>query len=249
MKKPLLFFVLTILFTACQKSMKDANSIINKSIEVSGGAFFKKSNIEFDFRYKHYKASRDNGKFQFERIFMDSLGEIRDVLNNKGFQRFINNEAFEISDGKTQAYTESVNSVHYFSVLPYGLNDKAVNKTYLGEVEIKGKLFYKIKVTFNKEGGGEDFDDEFIYWINKETFKPDYLAYSYKEKNGKGFRFREAYNERYVNGIRFVDNNNYKPKSNDISLENLDSLFEENQLELLSKIELKNITVSAETTR
>lgn len=225
----------------------DANAIINKSIEVSGGELFKKSTIEFDFRDKHYKAIRDNGKFQYERIFNDSLGEIKDVLNNKGFRRFVKDSISVVSDGKEQAYAASVNSVHYFSVLPYGLNDKAVNKTFLYEVQVKGKSYYKIKVTFNKDGGGEDFDDEFIYWVNKDTFKADYLVYSYNEKDGRGYRFREAYNERFIGDIRFVDYNNYKPANNEVSLESLDVLFETNKLELLSKIELKNISVKTDT--
>ena len=244
MKKSLLFFAFSILILNCKQEEKDANAIINKSIEVSGGNLFEKSNINFDFRDKHYKAIRYNGKFRYERVFKDSLGLVRDVLNNKGFLRYLNGKTLEISDEKTQAYTSSVNSVHYFSVLPYGLNGKAVNKLFLGEEEVKGKKYHKIKVTFNEEGGGEDYDDEFIYWINIENYKADYLAYSYSEKDGKGFRFREAYNERYINGIRFVDYNNYKPKNNSVTLENLDTQFENGKLDLLSKIELENILYS-----
>jgi len=70
--------------------------------------------------------------------------------------------------------------------------------------------YYKLKVTFDQDGGGDDFDDTYVYFFNKATFKPDYLAYDF-HVNGGGMRFREAYNERYVNGIRFVDYNNMKP--------------------------------------
>lgn len=243
LKKIILLFILTTSIFSCNKALKDADVIINKSIEVSGGKFIENSSIEFDFRDKHYKAIRNNGKFQYERIFKDSMGSVNDILSNKGFQRFINELPFEFSDKKETAYSNSVNSVHYFSVLPYGLNAAAVNKTYLGDVEINEKRYYKIKVTFNKDGGGEDFEDVFMYWINAKTFKADYLAYSYNESDGKGFRFREAYNERFVNGIRFVDYKNYKPAINEVYLENLDVLFENDELELLSKIELKNIAV------
>lgn len=133
--------------------------------------------------------------------------------------------------------------MHYFSVLPYGLNDKAVNKTYLGKTKIKGKDYHKIKITFNEDGGGEDFDDVFIYWIDIQTFKVDYLAYSYSESNGMGLRFREAYNERFIDSIRFVDYNNYKPKYKVLVIEDLDIHFERGALELLSKIELKKLFV------
>lgn len=240
-----LLFLIAIL--SCEQEVKEANAIVNETIKISGGALFNKSDIEFDFRNKHYKASRNNGKFIYERVFNDSLGVINDVLTNKGFQRFVNDSVFEVSDEKAKAYSSSVNSVHYFSVLPYGLNDKAVNKSYLGKIEIKNLNYFKIKVTFNKEGGGEDFDDEFVYWINTKTFKVDYLAYSYNENDGKGYRFREVYNECYINGIRFVDYNNYKSKNEIVTLSNLDELFKLNQLELLSKIELKNIYVLIKT--
>ena len=56
-------------------------------------------------------------------------------------------------------------------------------------------------------------------------------------------RFREAYNERYVNGLRFVDYNNFKSEDVSIQLFDLGKIFENNQLKLLSKIELENINV------
>ncbi len=100
-------------------------------------------------------------------------------------------------------YTGSVNSVHYCSVLPYGLNDAAVQKKLLEETSINQKPYYKVQISFAEDGGGEDFDDVFIYWIDKKTFKVDYLAYSFHENDG-GMRFREATNERFVNGIRLL---------------------------------------------
>ena len=126
------------------------------------------------------------------------------------------------------------------------MNDAAVNKEFLGETEIKGADYYKIKVTFNQAGGGDDFDDTYIYWFNKETFKPDYLAYDF-HVDGGGMRFREAYNERYVNGIRFVDYKNLKPKNSNATILQIDSLYTNNQLELLSKIELKNVSVNQDS--
>ena len=222
----------------------DANKIIDESIQVSGGHKIDTSVIEFNFRDINYKATRLGGKFKLERVFLDSIGEIRDVLSNNGLDRYINESLVNLPDSMATKYSASVNSVHYFAVLPYGLDGKAVNKTYVNEVDIKGKSYHKIKVTFNEEGGGEDFEDVFVYWVNTVTSKVDYLAYSYNEDDGKGLRFREAYNERYVKGIRFVDYNNYKPKDNTSKLEELDKQFINNKLELLSKIELKGLIVN-----
>ncbi|MTE25368.1 DUF6503 family protein [Winogradskyella ouciana] len=243
----ILFFALLIF--GCKNEPKvenlSADDIINKSIEVAGGDSFNKSEINFDFRDRHYYAKRNHGDFLLMRVTINANNDsIYDVLTNAGYERKLNDMInVVVPDSMITKYSASVNSVHYFSVLPYGLNDKAVNKTLIGEEEIKAKNYYKIQVTFDKNGGGEDYEDVFLYWIDKESFKVDYLAYSYNEADGKGMRFREAYNERYVNGLRFVDYNNYKPKDKSIKLQDLGKAFENNQLELLSKIELENVTV------
>jgi len=227
-----------------QESVLDAKSIVNQAIETAGGSKFAASTISFDFRDKRYVGIRNNGIFQYERHFKDSITQIKDVLSNDGFQRYKDEVAFTVADSMAPRYSRSVNSVHYFSVLPFGLNDAAVNKTKLKEVTIKGKAYYKIKVDFNQDGGGDDFEDVFVYWISKDEFKVDYIAYSYMDNAvDLGLRFREAFNERYVNGIRFVDYNNYKPESDVKDLLGLDLLFETNQLKLLSKIENENVEV------
>lgn len=243
------FYIVLIIgvisFVSCKQNeaqKPDAAFIVNESIKVSGGDKIDNSQISFSFRDKQYKATRNKGSFQLERHFKNSMVLYKDVLSNTGFNRFINDELIELPDSIASKYSNSVNSVHYFSVLPYGLNDVAVNKTYLGLIEIKGKEYHKIKVTFDENGGGDDFEDVFVYWINKSNFKVDYLAYSY-HVNGGGMRFREAYNERIINKIRFVDYNNFKPKSKDVSLLELDKLYETDKLKLLSKIELENISV------
>jgi Family of unknown function (DUF6503) len=238
---PLFVFVMLI---SCKEDVQpNAETIINKAIKVAGGNQIATSTIDFDFRDKHYKAIRNNGVFQLEREFKDSVSVIKDVYTNTDFTRFVNNEAVKIHDTMARKYTNSVNSVHYFSVLPYGLDGTAVNKTYLEDVIIKEKTYHKIKVTFSQDGGGEDFEDVFVYWVNTDTNKIDYLAYSYLT-NGGGMRFREAYNERHINGIRFVDYNNYKPNNKNEKLLDLDRLFENDGLKLLSKIKTENVEVN-----
>ena len=144
-----------------------------------------------------------------------------------------------MTEKKKRAYSNSVNSVHYFAFLPSFLNDAAVHKTYVGETTIKGKAYYKIRVTFDQEGGGDDHDDVYMYWIDKEDYSMDYLAYSF-HVNGGGVRFRSAYNARNVEGITFQDYVNYK-HDKETPVENLDALYEEDKLIELSRIELKNI--------
>ncbi|MDG3581971.1 MULTISPECIES: DUF6503 family protein [Galbibacter] len=232
--------VLCIANVSCSRK-EDASAIINRSIEASGMNKLDNKKISFVFRGKTYKSFRSNGRFELERITKDSL-TITDILTNNGFTRLVNGDKIQLADTTASKYENSVNSVHYFAYLPYGLNGKAVNKELLPSVEIKGVAYYKIKVWFDQEGGGKDYEDKFVYWINKENFKVDYLAYSYHVNEG-GMRFREAYNRRNVNGIDFVDYNNFKPKSAKASLFQLDSLFQAGGLELLSKIALKDVKV------
>ncbi len=237
---PVVFVVISC--SQPQKETLSAQDLINKSIVISGGNKISNSTLMFSFRDKKYKAFRRFGNYQLERFFIDEKDTVVDLLDNNKFERFVNFKKVELPDSTANKYSNAVNSVHYFSVLPFGLNDEAVNKKYLDTVRIKGKKYHKIEITFNKEKGGEDFDDVFLYWINTETYKVDYLAYEYHVNEG-GKRFREAYNERIIDSIRFVDYNNYKPINKEASLYSLEHLFETNALKLLSKIELEAIEV------
>lgn len=243
----IIIFCLSLFLINCKKVNDDAVlsalEIVDRAIEISGGLIIDHSIISFDFRDKSYYAKRQDGLFKLTRKFHDTLGSIKDVLNNNTFKRFIDNEEIPLNDSIAALYKSSVNSVHYFSVLPYGLNDDAVIKERLDEEIVNGQVHHKIKVSFKEEGGGEDHDDIFVYWFEEESFKLQYLAYSYSEDDGVGMRFREAYNERYINNVRFVDYNNYKAEDNSIALVDLANAFENNQLTLLSKIELRNIVV------
>jgi hypothetical protein len=149
-----------------------------------------------------------------------------------------------VPDSMAPRYKASVNSVIYFACLPYGLNDHAVEKSLIGRKEINGISYYKIRVTFKEQGGGEDFQDQFIYWVNPENYNIDFLAYEYFSDGG-GLRFRQAFNSREVSGIRFNDYINFKPKTDlDVNLENIDDHFIAGDLEELSRIQTENISVS-----
>ena len=243
MRNYLFSLLLPTTLISCDSKLSDPQAIVDKTIEVSGGAKYQKSVVEFDFRDRHYIARRDGGAFSYERIFEDTTGTVHDYVTNNGFRREINGEEVVVPDSMATKYTSSTNSVNYFALLPYGLNDPAVNKTFLGETEIEGKQYYKIKVTFSADGGGEDFEDEFLYWINQETFTMDYLAYSFEESDEVSFRFRVGYNPRIVNGIRVQDYVNYKPENNTLKVDQAEELYKAGKLIELSRIEMENVTV------
>ncbi len=216
--------------------------IVDKAIENAGGTKYDNAIIHFTFRGKQYQSTRKKGSYQLERYVSTEDGLIHDVVSNFGLERTIENCPVKVVDSMVTRISDGVNSVHYFAALPYGLNAPAVQKELVGESIVKGIAYHKIKVTFKKEGGGTDFEDEFLYWIRKETYTVDYLAYKYAVDGG-GIRFREAYNPRMVNGIRFADYNNYKTHDLTVPLFDLDKLFEKKELKLLSKIELEDVYV------
>ena len=125
------------------------------------------------------------------------------------------------------------------------MEDPAVQPTYLGETQVKNKSYHQLKITFRQEGGGKDFEDEFVYWIGKEDFLIDYFAYNY-QTDGGGARFRVAYNERVVEGVRFVDYKNYKPIEPSMDIAKFASLYEQDGLKEVSVIETANIVLTVD---
>ena len=222
-----------------------AQEIVDRSIEASGGHRYTSSNIAFFFRDMKYVMEQTPEGRTLKRIKITDTTRVTDIRKHDGFVRQVDGQTVEVPDSMATRYSNSINSVHYFAYLPFGLNDEAVNKELLGEVKIGSRDYYKVRVTFDKLGGGKDYEDIYVYWFDKKTFKPDYLAYEF-EVDGGGLRFRKAYNERYVGGIRFVDYENYDVKTGPRPSQ-LDSLYKAGALELLSKIELTEITVNPDS--
>ena len=244
MGRILIIFLITFVFGCSGKkeSFPDPQIIIDKSIGASGGDLYRSSDISFTFREREYRRYRKAGKRVLLRLTETDTARIEDLLSGSSFERRIDGEIQNLPDSTKLNFTESVNSVHYFAYLPKGLNDAAVNKTYLGLEKLGDADYHKVQVTVDQEGGGTDFEVVFVYWFNTQTFHPDDLAYEY-HTNGGGKRFREAFNARRVGGIRFVDYRNYK-YSGPLPVSELDSLFLRDELEFLSLIELEEITVT-----
>lgn len=238
-------FIILLIGLAMCACANSAQRAVDKAIDAHGGDRFKSFRLEFDFRERHYTASRDRGMYSYTREFTDSTGRIRDVLNNDGFTRYRNDSVLEIPEERKQAFTRSVNSVVYFALLPYGLNDDAVRKEWVGDASINDEPYKLVRVTFEQAGGGEDHEDVFLYWFHAEKNTMDYFAYSYKTEGG-GLRLREAINPRRVGGLLLQDYINYKPADESIPLDSLMPMFLAGRLEKLSEIRLENIAVSGD---
>jgi hypothetical protein len=218
-------------------AQNDAQTIIDRCIEAHGGKNYKNLAVSLDFRQFHLILKQKEGAFWYERSTTDSAGTVwRDVLNNDGFYREQNGAKVELSEKHYARYREGINSQAYFLLLPYKLKDEAVVLSYLGEGVVEGKKQHKIKVSFRREGGGEDHEDVFCYWINKKTHRIDYIAYS-----SGGPRFRKATTRHKADGVLFQDYENYEIKDKTIPTHEYDRLFAEGKARLLSKIEHRNV--------
>ena len=234
--------IFLIILSSCGEE-RHAQRIVDNAIQAHGGNNYENLKLEFDFRDYHYRMKREGGLFSYERIFMDSIGnKIEDNLTNDGFSRKINGEKVKLTDERKNAYKNSVNSVFYFALLPYGLNDPAVKKRLVGNSSIGSTNYNIIEVTFEEDGGGEDFEDVFYFWFRKDKYYLDFMAYTY-ETDGGGVRFREAINPQIENGIRFQNYKNYKPRDKNTPISDLEELYIRGELEFLSDIEMKNISV------
>lgn len=238
---------LTFMLAACSSPSKERTQetvppkskeqeVIDKAIAFHGMEGLGNADFSLTFRERDYTYSNANGMYKYTRTHTDSTGAIiYDVMNNEGLIRYINDKEAEITEERRAAFTRSINSVVYFFRLPYGLNDAAVIKEYIGEADIKGKTYHEIKVTFAQEGGGEDFDDVFLYWFDKEDYSMDYFAYLY-HTDGGGMRFREAINPQRVNGMLVQDYVNLRPEDEGIDIMTIDELYKQGELKVLSEI-------------
>jgi hypothetical protein len=220
----------------------DAQEIVDEAIAAHGGERYEHSVIEFDFRGKHFVVRRDGGVFAYERSYHDSLGAVREVLDNEGVIREVNGQRVELDEREARRLASTINSVVYFALLPYRLNDPAVQKRYLGRATVKGEPYHKVEVTFAKEGGGQDYEDRFVYWFHRQRKTMDYLAYTFQVNQG-GSRFRRAVNSRVVGGIRFADYLNFTADTLRTEIERYDQVFEKGSLRKVSEIVLENVKV------
>ena len=216
---------------------------IRRAIERHGMDVFDSAYVAFTFRDRDYSISRQGGSFAYTRTFSDSSDrQIEDVLTNAGLTRTVDDQGQVLSDSVRLAYSESVNSVRYFFMLPYGLLDPAAKFELLDEATIGASVYDRVRVTFREEGGGVDSDDVYHYFFNRESGLLDYLAYSFRVNDG-GIRFREAINRREVGSVLVQDYNNYGTDGDDRDLSDIDRRFANGDLPLLSVIENTDIAI------
>ena len=173
-------FPILLLSFACQSpKSKKVEEIINTVVVNSGfdSAIFS---VNFDFRDHHYSLKQKPSFYSFSRSIIQNEIEVKDVMTpNQPLKRYLDGVPIKISDSIRGVYSNSLNSVMYFFQLPKPLQDPSVIKVLMSSIEINGYSYWTIKVTFKEEGGGEDYQDEYRYWINQNNYEIDFLAYNY----------------------------------------------------------------------
>ena len=241
----LLFFASIgwVFFSCVHDPQSAAQSLIDQSIEAHGQVLLKTHDVVFRFRGKHYKLQRGSNGYVYERSFVQDNDSITDRLYSDGaFDRIVNGQSVVLSDSLSLSYSNSLNSVLYFFQLPYVLNDPAAMKRYKGPAIIQGRPHFVVAVTFEQEGGGTDYEDEFRYWFDAQTLKMNYLAYNY-HTNGGGVRFRAANKRKAHKGLWVQDYDNYTPQSPNTPLDSLPRLWQLGLLQKVSQISQQEVQV------
>lgn len=229
-------------------STPTAQAVVDSAIAAHGGDVLDQGVLSFNFRGDQYRIRQNQGRFHYRRVYTDSLGRtVTDGLTNEGVYRVVEGDTVSLSESERDALHTTVNSVSYFALLPHPLKEPAAQHEYSGRDTLDGVPYHRIRVTFQQDGGGEDWEDIFMYWFREDTYAMDYLAYAFglgPNETDTGTRFREAYNVRRRNGVRVADYMNYT--SDTLSHEHLDqypSLWAQDALELVSRVEIDSVEV------
>lgn len=243
-----------LLLAACQPSSPppsdspSARAIIDSAIATHGGSVLDRAVVSFTFRGDEYRIRQNEGRFHYRRTYTDSLGRmVTDGLTNDGVYRVADGDTVSLSDDEKNSVETTVNSVAYFTLLPHPLDDPAVQPEYGGRDTLDGVPYHRVRVTFQQSGGGQDWQDVFLYWFRTDTYAMDYFSYAFGLAPGDsdtGTRFRAAYNVRRINGVRVADYRNYTSDTLATDrMERYPSLRRREALELVSRIEIDSVQV------
>ena len=224
MRVALLLLVPFVLLTGCPRPLPpgpqgdaEARDLVFRAREAHGtDAYESAEMLRFDFRGVAFEASRHrSGHTHYRRTTLDDQGRtVIDELADGGVARTVAGEPAALSDDEAARIHTAVNSVVYFATLPAALTDAAVRARALGVDSVMGQPHRLLEVTFDQEGGGDDWEDRYLYWLHPEQGTIEYLAYSYRLAPGAdgptdtGHRFRRVIRVGDADGMRIQDYEN-----------------------------------------
>jgi hypothetical protein len=247
-----LFGCLLLIAGGCQSASSPAPpapaALIDSARAAHGSDVLNHARMTFTFREASFRLRHHrNGRFHYRRTLTDSLGRtVVEGLTNDGPYRVLDGDTTTLSPEARVDVETAVNSVAYFARLPAPLNDPAVRSSYSGRDTIDGTPYHRLRVTFQQEGGGRDWQDIFYYWFHAETYTMDYLAYAYGlgPDEETGTRFRAAYNARRRGGVRIADYENYTADSmSPDQMPRYPERLAQGNLDLVSRVALDSVRV------
>jgi hypothetical protein len=223
-------------------------ALLDSVAAVHGGDVLDRAVVRFTFRGEDFRLRHDGGRFLYRRSYVDSMGRaVEEGLGNDTLYRAVEGRPVSLTEEKRASVRTAVNSVAYFALLPSPLTDPAVQARHTGIDTVAGVPYHRVRVTFRQQGGGDDWQDVFMYWFHEDDLAMDYLAYAYGLAPGDedtGTRFREAYNVRRVNGVRVADYMNYTSDTLSVNaLGQYPDLLEADALRLVSRVEIDSVRV------
>ncbi len=218
------------------------HSLVQQSIEVHGGDRFEEAEIRFGFRGQPFAVIRQGGRFHYERSYEEEGVRIREWMTNDQTRRMVDGEPVTLDEEGRARVELDLNSVVYFALLPFRLMDPAVRHRELAPTDIEGEPYRVVEVTFQREGGGEDWEDRFVYWFHADDHTLDFMAYRYDRGDG-GTRFRRAVNRREVGELLLQDYQNFTANEGIEDIVDYPLLLAEGRLELVSMVEMEDVAV------
>lgn len=226
------------------KTNPKGETLIRELVEKAGGEKRETATVNFDSNPYSYQIIRNCGQFDIERNLINKRGDTVVLkLGNLDITKTINQKIQKLSDTTAARLKQNLRSKIYFTEIPFGLNAPGIRKKFLGEEEIDGKSFAKVKIAFIENRGSKPFLDQYVFWVDQESKTLTYLATTI-DGDQNNLQFRKVENPRVLKGIRFVDYQVYQPeKHQTIALRDLAQAFEKGELKRINTDKITNIEV------
>jgi len=219
-------------------------AIVAKSIEFHGGEVYERATISLTITSLSgtfdIVARRDGG--QYEHTVRASVGpeglERVVTVTNDSVKETRGGQPVELDAEGAQRARAFVEARVFFPLLPYTLKGGDIRFEERGAEVWDGRPLERVKVTF-APGSSNSAQDSYTFWFDPETGRVEQFGYDF----AGGLRFRKAVEFERVGGVLFSDQENYAIDAERISVDLLAPEYVAEKMELLSRVELSNITV------
>ncbi len=169
----ILFYIVIIYSTAIAQETPDE---FNKVLEAHGGL----DNWQAKGSLAYHVESMSAGKKNLEEYIINLHTRHEKIVGDNYEMGFDGKEYWQwVKDEKMDEKNPRffTNLQFYFFAMPFVLADPGVNIESLGLKEVEGKPYHGFKATFDA-GVGEAPEDQYILYVERESYQLTYLLYS-----------------------------------------------------------------------